>query len=80
MGRYWLSFPALVKIDREVGNSLMIKAELDLYQKDPFHPGNLSHLKIVQIQERTYPTVHICQLERRLGQMTIRDLSLEERP
>ena len=33
MGRYWLSFPALVKIDREVGNSLMIKAELDLYKR-----------------------------------------------
>jgi hypothetical protein len=44
---HWLSFPALVKIHREVGNGLMIKAELDLYQRNPFHPGNLSHLKIV---------------------------------
>lgn len=29
----WLSFPALVKIHREVGNGFMIKAELDLYQR-----------------------------------------------
>lgn len=43
VGTYWLSFPALVKTDREVGNGLMITAELDLYEKDPFHPRNLSH-------------------------------------
>lgn len=29
----WLSFPALVKIHREVGNGLPIKAELDPYQR-----------------------------------------------
>lgn len=47
MCMYWLNFPALVKIHREVGNGLMIKAELDLCQKDAFHRGNLSYLKIV---------------------------------
>lgn len=33
MGMSWLSFPALVKIHREVGNGFMIKAELDLCQR-----------------------------------------------
>lgn len=33
MSAPWLSFPALLKTHREVGNGFMIKAELDLYQR-----------------------------------------------